>query len=372
MKKLLLLLCSSAVVLTASAQDDDLYFVPSKKSSKKTTPTERYETPTRNNEAQEEAETYDNWADGRSNGNWDVDAYNRRTPREEATDTAAIDPSDEAKDLAAGDYTARLVRFHSPRAGIIVSSPYYSDIIDVWVDPWYYNSWYSPWGWYDPWYYCWPSSYWHHHWGWGWSYSPYYSWSWGWGWCDPWYHHHHHHHWYPTWGSTYPSYYAGNIGPRGGYVGRYGRGGAYTTSRPSRDYTLAGTRNTGVRGTTNRNNRTSGGSAYRPSRNFGQSGTTTRGNVQRGSVSRDRTFTPNTNTRLNNSGNTQRNSSTRTTPSTRSTTPSTRSTTTRSSFGNGGNSGSRSFGGGGGSSRSFGGGGGSFGGGGGRSMGGRR
>ena len=364
MKKLLLLLCSSAFVLTASAQDDDLYFVPSKKSSKKTT-TERYETPSRDNEAQTDTHSYDNWADGRGNGNWDVDAYNRRTTREEVTDTAAIDPSDEAKDLASGDYTARLVRFHSPRAGIIVSSPYYSDIIDVWVDPWYYNSWYSPWGWYDPWYYSWHSAYWYHSWGWGWSYYPHYSWNWGWGWCDPWYHHHHH--WHPTWGGTYPSYYAGNIGPRGGYVGRYNRGGAYTTSRPSRDYTLAGTRNTGVRGTTNRNNRTSGSSAYRPSRSFGQSGTTTRGNVQRGSVSRERTFTPSNTTRFNNSGNTQRNSGNTQRNSSTRTTPSTRSTTTRSSIGSGGNSGSsRSFGNGGGSSRSFGGGGG------GRSMGGRR
>ena len=353
-------------MLTASAQDDDLYFVPSKKSSKKTTPTERYETPSRENQVQDNTQTYDNWADGRGNGNWDVDAYNRRKPHTETADTVAIDSSEEAEDMASGDYTARLVRFHSPRAGIIVSSPYYSDIIDVWVDPWYYNSWYSPWGWYDPWYYSWHSAYWYHGWGWGWSWSyyPYYSWSWGWGWCDPWYHHHHHCH--PTWGGVHTNYYAGNIGPRGGLVGRYGRGGAYTTSRPSRDYTLASSRNTGVRGTTSRNNRTLGSSSYRPSRNFGQSSTTTRGNVKGGSVSRDRTFTPSNTTRFNNSGSTTRNSTTRTTPSTRS-------TTTRSTIGSSnGGSNSRSFGSGGGSGRSFGGGGGSFGGGGGRSMGGRR
>ena len=230
MKKLLLLLCCSAVVLTASAQDDDLYFVPSKKSSKNTTSPERYETPSRHNEVQEGEQTYDNWADGRGNGNWDVDAYNRRTPHTESADTTEVDSVADIEGIASGDYTARLVRFHSPHAGVIVSSPYYSDIVDVWVDPWYYSSWYSPWGWYDPWYYSWHSAYWHHCWGWGWSYYPY-SWSWGWGWCDPWYHHHHH--WHPTWGGVHNNYFAGNIGPRGGFVGRYGRGGAYTSSRPS-------------------------------------------------------------------------------------------------------------------------------------------
>lgn len=369
MKKLLLLLCCSAVVLTASAQDDDLYFVPSKKSSKNTTSPERYETPSRHNEVQEGEQTYDNWADGRGNGNWDVDAYNRRTPHTESADTTEVDSVADIEGIASGDYTARLVRFHSPHAGVIVSSPYYSDIVDVWVDPWYYSSWYSPWGWYDPWYYSWHSAYWHHCWGWGWSYYPY-SWSWGWGWCDPWYHHHHH--WHPTWGGVHNNYFAGNIGPRGGFVGRYGRGGAYTSSRPSRNYTLANSRNTGVRGTTN-NNRGLGNSSYRPSRNFGQSGTPTRGNVQRGSVSRDRTFTPSSTTRLNNSGNTRNNSgnirnnsrNTRSTPSTTRTTTTTRSTTTRSSIGSGGGNSSRSFGGGSGSNRSFGGGGG-------RSMGGRR
>ena len=135
MKKLLLLLCCSAVVLTASAQDDDLYFVPSKKSSKNTTSPERYETPSRHNEVQEGEQTYDNWADGRGNGNWDVDAYNRRTPHTESADTTEVDSVADIEGIASGDYTARLVRFHSPHAGVIVSSPYYSDIVDVWVDP---------------------------------------------------------------------------------------------------------------------------------------------------------------------------------------------------------------------------------------------
>lgn len=166
---------------------DDLYFTPSKKKAKQKV------------EAYADTE-YDNWADHRSS-NIDVDAYNRRGNSDTSEIQPLYEPENEAESL-----TNRIVRFHSP--GItIVSSPYYTEYIDIYTDPWY--SFYGPYSWYD---YNWHTYYgWGHSWWWN---SPYYwhaGWytpHWGWhGHFHPIYHPNHpvwhphhggHHHYYPS------------------------------------------------------------------------------------------------------------------------------------------------------------------------------
>src|SRR5574344_2145164 len=83
------------------------------------------------------------------------------------------------------EYALRMVRFHSPRSSVYISSPIYWDVvysnaildiawgIDVLLDPWDYH-WYSSYYYYDPWFY-------------GYSYRPYYYNYWYDPWYDPWY-----------------------------------------------------------------------------------------------------------------------------------------------------------------------------------------
>lgn len=183
------------------AQDDDVYFVPSSKN--KTTKTDTYVAPGQSSYTPiaPDNSTFEqsNWAQGRSNGKWDVDAYNRRGKNYQGAmaDSMGVKKSyDQGYDdgYEDGSCTARIVRFWSPRVGVYVSSPYYLDFYDYAYDPFYYGygsawsigwsgwygwgSWYgwrpyySSWygygwhGWYDPWY----------NYGWGWSHSP--SWAW--------------------------------------------------------------------------------------------------------------------------------------------------------------------------------------------------
>lgn len=239
-RKILLavLLCAPVVALQAQ---DDVYFVPSEETEKA---------------AEEPAfeSTYsnvfatgtDNWAEGRGNNGWDVDRYNRRGAWADtaATDTTALYDGDEADD-AGGSCTARLVRFHAPTVGVVVSSPYYYDYFDVlcWYDPWFYDT-YFGWGWYG---WGWRPYAWGAWWG-GW-YDPWWGpwgpgWAWGpgWGWWPP-------HHWHPA-----PP--PGALrGPHGGFVHYAGRNQAVT--RPSTRY--GGRTGTG----------TAGLNRYRPSTRYG-------------------------------------------------------------------------------------------------------
>ena len=119
--------------------------------------------------------------------------------------------------------TERIILFHSPSVGVVISSPYYWD---YYYDPWWYGSWrwpyyaWSSWWWYDPWY-------------------P------GWGWGPPYWGHVHWPHRPLNVGSGLGQW---RPGPTGGYV-RYGNGyrrpstGQFTTNRP-------GSVNTGRFGTT--------------------------------------------------------------------------------------------------------------------------
>ena len=285
MKKslLLLLMCIGANATTAWAQDDDVYFVPSEKAQSSSQPkhTQKHAYDTYDPVANDNDFQESNWAEGRGNGNWDVDSYNRRGKNykgqcdEEKSNAVSCYDQGYADGYEDGKYTQRIVRFYSPRPGIYVSSPYYLDCYDFDFDPWYYGyaggwAWSGWWGW-GSWY--------------GWR--PYYSsWHWGWGgWYDPWwgwpnYAWYPHHHWHGSW---YPA--GSERGPRGGYIAYGGRRGAasYSTNgrgnafgnRPSQSF---GRRNAG-RGSNDRNNFGFGnnrpsrsfGNSNRPSRNYGNS-----------------------------------------------------------------------------------------------------
>ncbi len=273
----LLLACAS---VQSRAQDDDIYFVPSKEEIKKA------EQPVHSEyDAILSGEETENWAEGRGNGHWDVDDYNRRGEHSAATaETDSVEAYDSMS--GSGEYTTRIVRFHSPRVGIYVSSPYYVDVYDYyWNDPWFYNPWYNDyfyWGWRP---YAWGG--WH---SWHCWYDPWYHGSWGW-----------HPHYYPTWG---PPRYAYR-GPGNRYGGRYDG----VASRPSsgRYFSTTGSsRQNGISTSSRPSQRYNTGSGSRPSRNFGTSGTTrpsrnygtsgnsrptgTSGNVNSGSSRPSRSF----------------------------------------------------------------------------------
>lgn len=357
MKKSLLLLAMCLTSLGTYAQDDDVYFVPSSKSHA-SQGNDTYSASGISSYTPIEGDDNDsysssNWADGRGNGGRDVDDYNRRGKNYKgdilADTLSSQDLYNQGYDdgYEDGSYTARIVRFWSPRAGVYVSSPYYMDYYDLCYDPWYYG-YGSPWSWG-----------WSGWWGWGswYGWRPYYSnlyWGWG-GWYDPWWGG-------PSygwgWGGWHPGHWTpsnAERGPVGGWVAYGGRrgSGAVTASsgrgnsaiRPSRSLGFSGNgRGSNLRGSS------TGNSIFRPSRSFGNS-----------SRSNDNTFTPsrnssrsfNENSQPSRSFNNNRNENR------------TFSQPSRSSFGNSG-----SFSGG--SRGGFGGGGRSVGGGGGRSFGGRR
>lgn len=252
------------------AQDDDVYFVPSKAKSSKEMP--KSGNPTYDTDDYEES----TWAEGRAT-NRDIDEYNRRTSSRANVSDSLNNLPDEA--LASGTYTERIIRFHSP-TGVYVSSPYYSDYIDIWFDPWMSPFPYSTWGSFYSWNY-WNSWYSWTHWG------PYPSYWWG-GWYDPWWCHHHYHPWPGYYPGHHPHYPGGGVatlpgakrGPHGGYV-VYGNGNTRNNNhsttrnnhRPSRNYgsspRQAPSREYRDGNSSNRRNYNQSST---PSRNFGNSG----------------------------------------------------------------------------------------------------
>lgn len=268
MKKslLLLMMCAGLGTLHIYAQDDDVYFVPSSKNevvkTDNNSPAQRSSYAPIN---QDRNVDESNWAEGRGNGGWDVDSYNRRGKNYKGQQYESEDSAryyDEGYDdgYADGCYTARIVRFRSPRVGVYVSSPYYLDYYDYCYDLWYYG-YGSYWGW----------SGW---WGWGswYGWRPYYSsWYWGWGgWYDPW--------WGPSYAWHYPHYWHHNWmpagaerGPRGGYIAYGGRRGSGVITNTGRNG--VGSRPSSSFGYNRGTGRGSnlGISGSRPSRSFGNS-----------------------------------------------------------------------------------------------------
>ncbi len=211
--------------LLTSAQSD-VYYIPTKKVKKVTSvssngnETQTYYSATADANETTTAKYYSE--------NRDVDEYNRRgssisSSVDDEITTSEVEESLVEDPQAIEDYncTKHIIRFYSPRRGIMISSPYYWDICynDVWdvyydgwayalpsysywtyaYDPWYYNHWWYrscwdfTWGWYDPW---WGSYYWgwHHPLYWGWD-RPYYG-----GWAFHGGPHNYHHGWGHTFG----------------------------------------------------------------------------------------------------------------------------------------------------------------------------
>ena len=299
MKKSLLLLAVCLGSLGTYAQDDDVYFVPSSKDKTETNDT--YTAPGRSSYSpitgsDDQTFQQSNWAAGRGNGQWDVDAYNRRGRNYKGNTVADTLDAQQSYNQGYddgyedGSCTARIVRFWSPRAGVYVSSPYYMDYYGLcdFYDPFYYgygSAWSIGWsGWY----------------GWGswYGWRPYYGSWYGWGgwhspWYDPWYDPWYggygwwggpHHDW--AWRPALPS--NAQRGPVGGWVSRGGSRGAGlgtgVVSAANRGGSLGfgGGRNYGGgRGV-------SGGISGNSRRNFGNPGVNTNTNTN---------FNVNTNTR---------------------------------------------------------------------------
>lgn len=240
MKKLffLFILLGAGLLLPAMAQDDDVYFVPSKKQR---TTEQKNETFVR----QRTANAYRTVSESDLAGSLrDVDEYNRRgRVADVATPVDSVVTADE--EWIAGTYTDRIVRFHAPRAGVYVSSPFYGSYIDVYLDdPFFYDwTWAHSYVWSPFWYY-----------GWGWNSFWYPAWNWG------------YHPWYPVWGHYpwHPGWHHGGIAMRpGGNVyyngkpqarpgnfgrGTYSGGSRFTGVRTSGGRGFRGTTGTGSRG----------------------------------------------------------------------------------------------------------------------------
>lgn len=199
MKKFILLLILSLVLpMTILAQRNDIYSSGSNKKSDGGTvvPNTAVSTPIINSTVSTQPSAL---------AERDADEYNRRytgAPSDYAYEDEAMYIHDtifiqenvsDTEAYAEGyvdasndyEYALRMVRFHSPRSSVYISSPIYWDVvysnaildiawgIDVLLDPWDYH-WYSSYYYYDPWFY-------------GYSYSPYYYSYWYDPWYDPWY-----------------------------------------------------------------------------------------------------------------------------------------------------------------------------------------
>lgn len=196
MKTLLLFSLSILPWLNVMAQDDDLYFTPSSQpispenntnSLVTTQELDRYEQPklsVYNNNSRDDDEynrRYISSVDYQIGGSSEYDYESNDT----IFNTDSID-----EDMEDYEYSRRILRFHSPRVGIALSSPYYWDLVynygiydymyDAYYDPFFYTwGWRYGWSW-GPW-----SSWYGPFWGW---HHPY-AWSY-WGWGHGWHHRH--------------------------------------------------------------------------------------------------------------------------------------------------------------------------------------
>lgn len=194
--------------------DDDMYFTPSTEQNstqKSSTPAMRPSSSTYSsrrtvpaqvsvyNSNPRNTDEYNRRGQGDSSyaGSWQTSGGYNST---DTTLTAEVENvnTDNGRDLDDEDdyyYSRRILRFHSPRVGIALSSPWYWDLVydygcydylwDAYVyDPFYWNyGWSYGWGW-GPWS-AWYGSIWGWHHPYAWSY-------WGWGWNGGWSHHPHH------------------------------------------------------------------------------------------------------------------------------------------------------------------------------------
>lgn len=292
-KYLVLLIVALTAGGTAMAQDDDVYFVPSKSKKVETSSANTSETLRSSYVTIQNPRTVV-VTDNNRNSSWDVDAYNRRGHNVDTTSygDGVLAADDEVAD---GTCTSLIVRFHSPRAGIYISSPYYSLLTDyywdgpwytAWYDPFYYTGWYGWGGW--PFYYGGPFhhyAYWHSPWWYG---AGWHGAWWGWG-ADF------------AWGGWRAPHH--EMRPAMAF-----RDGGRNSFRPSRDYSgnrnymaARSTRNTPSGMGVGRNSGVGNGSnsSYRPSRSY--TGNTSRSSESNTSRSGRSYSTPSTQSHSNSS-----------------------------------------------------------------------
>lgn len=221
--KNLLIFILLLVPVSLLAQDDDLYFVPEKPSKK----AEISKVSPEAGNAKKSVEFVDYHSSSRNEDEYNrMYSYSNDTQSTGSTTTEGGYEEDGSYD-SEDDYTysRRILRFRSPRAGLIVSSPLYWDLVyDYGVYDYVYDSYYDPF-------------YWGFGWRYGWSWGPWNSW-YGpiWGWSAP----HHWHHWGcgPLWGHGFHGHHH-HPAPykhykRGTFTNRHGSGERIRTGVNSR------------------------------------------------------------------------------------------------------------------------------------------
>ena len=187
-------------VLSMNAQDDDLYFVPQTKKANSgvyTASSNRSGDITTINAQPPVLAVY-------GNSTRSEDEYNRRYRTDdgswqisggEGDSLAYVENPDSIYDINNPEldylYSRRILRFHSPRLGFYVASPYYWDLVYGYgAFDYYYTSYYDPFYWNYGWGYGYASGPWDYWYGpiWGWSHPAH----WGtWGHGPGWSHSHH-------------------------------------------------------------------------------------------------------------------------------------------------------------------------------------
>ena len=229
---LTLALSLSATFAVQAQDDDDLYFTPTKKSqaiapvSKRSTYAQDRYAGSSGNASSRTIQVY-------SDNSRTDDEYNRRysgyagswqTGSIDSLSADSLDAEMEYVDSSQGydiddpecdyAYSRRILRFHSPRFGFAISSPYYWDLVYGWgVYDYLYDPYYDYY--YDPFYWSWG-------WGFGWSYRPWNAWYgpiWGWSYAP--------HGWH-NWGAG-PMWHDNGPGMR--YTGRGFGGGRFAENR---------------------------------------------------------------------------------------------------------------------------------------------
>ncbi len=217
MKKFIFLSLLLMPMLAMAQDDDGMYFVPEKKTVE--VKKESKSTVTKVNRSTTPSVAVYNSSPRNE------DEYNRMSAPsdsdyEEDYDEVAYDEEDDFR------LSRRIVRFHSPRVGLAISSPFYWDLAYSYGAYDYVYDVYA----YDP-------FFWDYGWRYGWSWGAWHSWHapmWGWSACwhwDPWCH------WGygPAWGGHHGPAWGGHIGyvrqqNRGTFTNRTGRGDGIRTS----------------------------------------------------------------------------------------------------------------------------------------------
>lgn len=229
---LTLALSLSATFAVQAQDDDDLYFTPTKK-SQTTAPVSNRSTYAQDRYASSSGNASSRTIQVYSDNSRTDDEYNRRysgyagswqTGSIDSLSADSLDAEMEYVDSSQGydiddpecdyAYSRRILRFHSPRFGFAISSPYYWDLVYGWgVYDYLYDPYYDYY--YDPFYWSWG-------WGFGWSYRPWNAWYgpiWGWSYAP--------HGWH-NWGAG-PMWHDNGPGMR--YTGRGFGGGRFAENR---------------------------------------------------------------------------------------------------------------------------------------------